>query len=50
MKMQYVTPSEVAKALGYNVDSLRQLAKQGEPDSINLNARWTLPICDSGIR
>ena len=30
MKTQYVTPREAAKALGYNVDVLRPLAKQGK--------------------
>ena len=30
MKTQYVTPRAAAKALGYNVDYLRQLAKKGK--------------------
>ena len=34
MKKQYVTPREAAKALGYNVDYLRQLAKKGKIPTI----------------
>ena len=34
MKTQFMTPREAAKALGYNVDYLRQLAKQGKLPTI----------------
>ena len=34
MNKQYLTPREAAKALGYNVDYLRQLAKQGKIPTI----------------
>ena len=34
MKTQYVTPRAAAKALGYNVDYLRQLAKRGKIPTI----------------
>ena len=34
MKTQFMTPRDAAKALGYNVDYLRQLAKQGKIPTI----------------